>query len=84
MQADLNTNVKIQFQNEKTIKIDRFDGTKYTQWQDQMSCLLTALNLFYLMDPKSQPISEPDPNDFEKIKTKLVADKAKRETGEML
>ena len=52
MQADLNTNVKIQFQNEKTIKIDRFDGTNYIPWQDRMSWVLIALNLFHFLDPK--------------------------------
>ena len=63
MEADLNPNVKVQFQDKETIKLDRFDGMNNTRWQDSMSWFLTALNLFYLLGPKLQPIPEPDPND---------------------
>lgn len=49
-----------------------------------MSWLLTSLSLFYLLDPKLQPIPEPKPDDTDAVKAKLATDKAKRETDEML
>ena len=80
----MNTNVKIQFQEKESIKLDRFDGTNYTRWQDRMSWLLLSLNLYYLLDPKLQPVPDSNENDTAEQKAKTEADKAKRETDEML
>ena len=84
MEADLSPNETVQFQDEKTIKLDGFDGANYTWWHDKMLWLLTTLNLFNLLDPKLQPISKPDSNDSKEIKINLVANYVKKETDEML
>ena len=49
-----------------------------------MSWLLLSLNLYYLLDPKLQPIPDSNVNDTAEQKAKTEADKAKRETDEML
>lgn len=36
----------------------------------KIRCLMTVLNLFNFMDPKLQPIPEPDPNKFLKNERK--------------
>ena len=84
METELNSKVQVQLHGKESIKLDRFDGTNYTRWQDRMTWLLLSMNLHYLLDPALQPIADPKPTDSEEIKKKIAADKAKRETDEML
>ena len=37
--------------NQDFVKLDRFDGTNFTRWQDKMKFLLIALKIFYVLDP---------------------------------
>ena len=41
----------IKVMNQDLVKLDRFDGTNYTRWQDKMTFLLTALKVHYVLDP---------------------------------
>ena len=84
METDLKSNVQLQIHGKESIRLDRFDGTNYTRWQDRMTWLLLSLNLHYLLDPSLQPIADPKPTDSEEVKKKIAADKAKRETDEKL
>ena len=36
--------------NHELVKLDRFDGTNFSQWKDKMKFLLTALKFFYVLD----------------------------------
>ena len=36
--------------NHELVKLDRFDGTNFSQWKAKMKFLLTALKLFYILD----------------------------------
>ena len=81
MEAELNP---VKFQIQESDKLDRFDGTNYTRWADRMSWLLIALNMFYLLDPALSAIPEPTEKDNKEAVKRLGAEKAKRETGEML
>ena len=51
--------------NQDLVKLDRFDGTNFTRWQDKLKFLLTALKIFYILDPELAPIPEPQDNDNE-------------------
>ncbi|XP_038687556.1 uncharacterized protein LOC119986939 [Tripterygium wilfordii] len=62
------------------VKLDRFDGTNFTRWQDKMIFLLTALKISYILDPELQPFPEPSENDTDQIK----ADRKKREEDELM
>ena len=37
--------------NHEFVKLDCFDITNFSQWKDKMKFLLTALKLFYVLDP---------------------------------
>ena len=50
------------------VKLDRFDGTNFTRWQDKMKFLLTALKIFYVFDPSLMPIPEPSDDDTNEVK----------------
>jgi len=54
--------------NQDFVKLDRFDGTNFTRWPDKMKFLLTALKIFYVLDPNLNPLSEPTPEDTDAIK----------------
>ncbi|XP_058741379.1 uncharacterized protein LOC131613751 [Vicia villosa] len=54
--------------NQDLVKLDRFDGTNYTIWQDKMTFLLTALKVHYVLDPDLTPIPEPTDDDSEEVK----------------
>ena len=37
--------------NQDFVKLDKFDGSNFIRWQDKMKFLLTALKIFYVLDP---------------------------------
>ena len=41
--------------NHELVKLNHFDGTNFSRWKDKMKFLLTALKLFYVMDPNLMP-----------------------------
>jgi len=66
--------------NQDSVKLDRFDGTNFTRWQDKMKFLLTALKIFFVLNPSLNPLSEPTPEDTDAIKAK----RKKREEDELV
>ena len=66
--------------NHKLVKLDRFDGTNFSRWKYKMKFLLTALKLFYVLDPNLMhfpPTSDEDTNEFK-------AQRKKREEDELI
>ena len=55
----------IKLMNQDLVKLDYFDGTNFTRWQDKMKFLLTALKIFYVLDPELAAIPEPTEEDTE-------------------
>ena len=41
--------------NHELVKLNRFDGTNFSQWKDKVKFLLIALKLFYVLDPNLMP-----------------------------
>uniref|UniRef100_A0A2N9F059 CCHC-type domain-containing protein n=1 Tax=Fagus sylvatica TaxID=28930 RepID=A0A2N9F059_FAGSY len=65
--------------NQDFVKLDKFDGSNFIRWQDKMKFLLTALKIFYVLDPNLQPIPDPTPQDTEQLKQQRI----KREEDEL-
>ncbi|KAL6314809.1 hypothetical protein AAG906_027160 [Vitis piasezkii] len=42
--------------NQDLVRLDRFDGSNFTRWQDKVRFLLTALKIFYILDPTLAPL----------------------------
>ncbi|XP_057452128.1 uncharacterized protein LOC130743934 [Lotus japonicus] len=59
----------IKVMNQDLVKLDCFDGTNFTRWQDKMIFLLTALKIYYVLDPDLTPIAEPQDDDSDELKT---------------
>uniref|UniRef100_A0A2N9H509 Reverse transcriptase Ty1/copia-type domain-containing protein n=1 Tax=Fagus sylvatica TaxID=28930 RepID=A0A2N9H509_FAGSY len=66
--------------NQDFVKLDQFDGSNFIRWQDKMKFLLTALKIFYVLDPNLQPIPSPTPQDTEQLKEQRI----KREEDELI
>ncbi|XP_058211435.1 uncharacterized protein LOC131323598 [Rhododendron vialii] len=58
----------IKMMNQDLIKLDQFDGNNFTRWKDKMIFLLTALKLYYILDPNTQPIPDPPESGADKFK----------------
>ena len=66
--------------NHELVKLDCFDGTNFSRWKDKMKFLLTALKLFYVLDPNLMlfpPTSDEDTNE-------IKAQRKKREEDELI
>ena len=66
--------------NHELMKLDRFDGTNFSRWKDKMKFLLTALKLFYVLDPNLMPFPLASDEDTDEIK----AQRKKREENELI
>uniref|UniRef100_A0A2N9EEB8 CCHC-type domain-containing protein n=1 Tax=Fagus sylvatica TaxID=28930 RepID=A0A2N9EEB8_FAGSY len=66
--------------NQDFVKLDKFDGSNFIRWQDKMKFLLTALKIFYVLNPNLQPIPDPTPQDTEQLKQQRI----KREEDELV
>ncbi|RVW58747.1 hypothetical protein CK203_116855 [Vitis vinifera] len=53
--------------NQDLVRLDRFDGSNFTRWQDKVRFLLTALKIFYILDPTLAPLPEPKENDTPQV-----------------
>ena len=84
MEAEMSSDVKVQFQGKESVKLDKFDGTNYLRWQDRMSWLLITLNLYYFLDPTLQPVAAPKDDDPPEVRARIVSEKMKLETDEMV
>ena len=54
--------------NHELMKLDRFDGTNFSRWKDKMKFLLTALKLFYVLDPNLMHFPPTSDEDTDEIK----------------
>uniref|UniRef100_A0A2N9IZW8 Reverse transcriptase Ty1/copia-type domain-containing protein n=1 Tax=Fagus sylvatica TaxID=28930 RepID=A0A2N9IZW8_FAGSY len=66
--------------NKDFVKLDKFDGSNFIRWQDKMKFLLTALKIFYVLDPNLQPIPDSTLEDTEQLKQQRI----KREEDELV
>uniref|UniRef100_A0A2N9EQJ0 CCHC-type domain-containing protein n=1 Tax=Fagus sylvatica TaxID=28930 RepID=A0A2N9EQJ0_FAGSY len=66
--------------NQDFVKLDKFDGSNFIRWQDKMKFLLTALKIFYVLDPNLQPILDPTSQDTEQLKQQRI----KKEEDELV
>ena len=62
-------NATIKMMNQDFVHLDRFDGTNFTHWQDKLKFLLTALKIYYVLDPELEAIPAPSDKDTEDQKT---------------
>ena len=60
-------NETIKLMNQDFVRLDRFDGMNFTRWQDKLKFMLTALKIFYVLDPSLPPILEPNENDSDEV-----------------
>ncbi|RVW64665.1 Retrovirus-related Pol polyprotein from transposon TNT 1-94, partial [Vitis vinifera] len=70
----------IKIMNQDLVRLDRFDGSNFTRWQDKVRFLLIALKIFYILDPILAPLPEPKENDTPQV----VAARKKREEDELI
>ncbi|RVW93366.1 Retrovirus-related Pol polyprotein from transposon TNT 1-94 [Vitis vinifera] len=70
----------IKIMNQDLVRLDRFDGSNFTRWRDKVRFLLTALKIFYILDPTLAPLPEPKENDTPQV----VAVRKKREEDELI
>ena len=70
----------IKLMNQDLVKLDRFDGTNFTRWQDKLKFLLTALKIFYILDPELEPLPESSDKDSDERK----AERKKRQEDELI
>ncbi|KAJ0106520.1 hypothetical protein Patl1_18774 [Pistacia atlantica] len=54
--------------NQDLVRLDHFDGSNFTSWQDKLSFLLTALKIIYILDPDLPPLPEPTDEDTDEMK----------------
>ena len=62
------------------MKLDKFDRSNFICWQDKIKFLLTALKIFFVLDPNLWPIPDPTPQDTEQLKQQRI----KREEDELV
>ncbi|RVW71440.1 hypothetical protein CK203_057561 [Vitis vinifera] len=48
----------IKIMNQDLVRLDRFNGSNFTRWQDKVRFLLTTLKIFYILDPTLAPLPE--------------------------
>ena len=54
----------IKIMNQDLVRLDRFDGSNLTRWQDKVRFLLIALKIFYILDPTLASLPEPKKNEI--------------------
>ena len=77
---DKHTNSAFKVMNQDFMKLDRFDGTKYTLWKDKMMFFLTTLKVSYMLDPNLPHILVSSPDETENVKKEHT----KRQEDELL
>ncbi|XP_022867434.1 uncharacterized protein LOC111387134 [Olea europaea var. sylvestris] len=70
----------IKLMNQVLVSLDRFDGTNFTRWQDKLKFLLTALKVFYILDPDLAPLPKPTNGESKAIMT----ERQKRQENELI
>ncbi|XP_050889113.1 uncharacterized protein LOC127094302 [Lathyrus oleraceus] len=72
------SNIKVM--NQDLVKLDYFDGTNFTHWQDKMMFLLATLNIHYVLDPDLTQFPEPTEDNVDEVKK----ERKKRKEDELL
>lgn len=49
--------------NRDFLKLDNFDGSNFTCWNEKVILLLVVLNISYILDINLQPLSSPSDKD---------------------
>ena len=70
----------IKLMNQDFVRLDRFDGTNFTRWKDKLIFMLTALKIFYVLDPNLPSIPPAKDDDS----TELKAQRQKRQEDEVM
>ena len=73
-------NNTVTMMNQDFVRLDRFDGTNFLRWKDKLKFLLTALKIYYVLDPNLTPITPPTNEDTET----MIALRKKREEDEIV
>ena len=58
----------IKLMNQDLVRLDHFDGSSFTHWQDKLHFLLTALKIIYILYPNLPPLPEPTDEDIDEVK----------------
>ena len=66
--------------NQDLVRLDYFDSLNFTRWQNNVRFLLTALKIFYILDPALALLPEPKEDDT----TEVVEKRKKREEDEII
>ncbi|KAL5583306.1 hypothetical protein UlMin_015748 [Ulmus minor] len=74
------TVLTIKLMNQDLVRLDRFDGSNFSCWQDKLRFLLTSLKIINILDPDLPPLPEPTNEDTEKVK----ATRKQREYDELI
>ena len=53
----------IKIMNQDLVRLDRFDGSNFTRWQDKVRFLLTTLKIAYILESSLAPLAEPSDKD---------------------
>ena len=76
----------LKLMNQDMVKLDRFDGNNFSRWQDKMKFLLTALKIFYILNPDLPPVpEEPKPSEDGTLPDQATVDdvrKQRKQRGE--
>ena len=57
--------------NQDLVRLDHFDGSNFTRWQDKVRFLLTELKIFYTLHPALAPLPEPKEDDTVEVAAKM-------------
>ena len=66
--------------SQKFVKLDRFEGANFICWKDKILFFLTALKIFYILNPNLVDLQAPTPEDNEET----MAKRKKHEEDELL
>ena len=53
----------IKIMNQDLVRLDRFDGSNFTRWQDKMKFILITLKIAYILESSLAPLAEPSDKD---------------------
>ncbi|KAL5560517.1 hypothetical protein UlMin_036728 [Ulmus minor] len=57
--------------NQDLVRLDCFDGSNFTRWQDKLRFLLISLKIIYILDPDLPPLPEPTDEDTDEVKASI-------------
>ena len=75
-----NSHSTLKFITQDFVRFDRFDGTNFVRWQDNIIFLLTNLKVFYVLDKDLKALEEPKEDDTQEV----VKERKKHEEDELI